>query len=75
MTEPVTDKVALADEVKRRLRLERILRVGVTIGPHPGENFDVVVYVAPPNLTRAARIEELCQDIRVEVLQGHWERS
>jgi hypothetical protein len=67
-------KIALAKDVERRLRLDRLPRNGVTIGPHTGEDFDVLVTIAPPNSALATRVEELCGDIRVKINQGTWHR-
>lgn len=68
-------KAAVAEEVGRRLRLDRFPKVGVTVGPIPGADYDAVVMLASPNADLAARARELCADLRVKVRQGVWQRS
>ena len=71
----MTGKIALANEVKRRLRLGRFPMSRIAVGPHPGDDFDVLVSLAPPDVALADRVEELCRDVRVTVRQGTWHRS
>jgi hypothetical protein len=70
-----TDKIARANEVERRLRLDRFPMARAVVGPHPGLEFDVIVMLTPPDAALATRVEELCPDIRVRVGQGTWQRG
>lgn len=69
------DKIALADEVRRRLRLARLYQWSHVVGPYSGEGFDVVLLTAPDDAPSDRQIATLCPDIRVKAERGRWERT
>lgn len=73
MSEGVSEKVRLAEAVRRRTRLARLPKM--TVGPYRGDDFDVRVVISPPDADLAATFQTLCPDIRLKILQGAWERA
>jgi len=69
-------KRALADEVRRRLRLARLYHWSMSIRPWSGEDFDVLLVASsdgPP--TDEDQITNACPNIRIKICHGRWQRE
>jgi len=69
-------KRALADEVRRRLRLARLYHWSMSISPWSGEDFDVLLVASsdgPP--TDEDQITNACPNIRIKICHGRWQRE
>jgi hypothetical protein len=80
MSEGLSEKDQLVDEVRRRLRLGRLVsgptatHASIRLGG-PNEDADVVVMLANADPVTVQQIRVELSDLSVQVIEGRWERA